>query len=66
MVSESFCLFRAHDLQKTGEGGGIDGEDIRVHRVFLDNVTEQIATWRAEGFAIDVKLLLLLGSELSR
>lgn len=66
MVSESFCLFRAHDLQKTGDGGGVDGEDIRVHRVPLDQLAGQIAAWRAEGFAIDVKLLLLLGAELSR
>ena len=25
MVSESFTLFRAHDLEKTGEGGGVEG-----------------------------------------
>lgn len=62
MVSESFTLFRAHDLQKTGEGGGVDGEDIRVHRVPLDGLSAQIAAWRTEGFAIDVKLLLLLGA----
>lgn len=62
MVSESFTLFRAHDLVKTGEGGGVDGEDIRVHRVALAGIAEQIAAWRAEGFAIDVKLLLLLGA----
>ena len=66
MVSESFCLFRAHDLQKTGEGGGVDGEDIRVHRVPLDELPQRVAAWRADGFAIDVKLLLLLGPELSR
>jgi ADP-ribose pyrophosphatase len=62
MVSESFTLFRAHDLTRTGEGGGVDGEDIRVHRVPLAGLKEQIATWRREGFAIDVKLLLLLGA----
>lgn len=62
MVSESFTLFRAHDLVKTGEGGGVDGEDIRVHRVPLASLGEQVAAWRAEGFAIDVKLLLLLGA----
>jgi ADP-ribose pyrophosphatase len=66
MVSESFCLFRAHDLEKTGEGGGVDGEDICVHRVPIADVPGRIASWRAEGFAIDVKLLLLLGGELSR
>ena len=61
MVSESFTLFRAHGLIRTGEGGGVDGEDIRVHRVPLADIGEKIASWRADGFAIDVKLLLLLG-----
>lgn len=65
MVSESFTLFRAHDLRRTGEGGGVDGEDIHVHRVALHRLSEQVAAWRAEGFAIDVKLLLLLGTELA-
>ena len=62
MVSESFSLFRAHDLVKTGEGGGVEGEDIRVHRVPLNAIHERIAAWRKDGFAIDVKLLLLLGA----
>ena len=65
MVSESFSLFRAHDLVKTGEGGGVDGEDIRVHRIALDALPRQVAAWRAEGFAIDVKLLLLLGGSIT-
>jgi len=62
MVSESFTLFRAHDLVKTGEGGGVEGEDIVVHRVPLATLHEQIADWRAQGYAMDVKLLLLLGA----
>lgn len=62
MVSESFTLFRAHDLEKTGEGGGVEGEDIHVHRVPLAGLTARIAAWRAEGYAMDVKLLLLLGA----
>lgn len=62
MVSESFTLFRAHALERTGEGGGVDGEDIRVYRVPLDQLTDFIADWRAQGFAVDVKLLLLLGA----
>jgi ADP-ribose pyrophosphatase len=64
MVSESFRLFRAHDLRKVGDGGGVPGEDIRVHRVPLDGLGEWIAARRAEGYAMDVKLLTLLGPSL--
>jgi ADP-ribose pyrophosphatase len=62
MVSETFTLVRAHDLVKVGEGGGVAGEDIIVHRVPLDDIAGYIEAKRAEGFVIDVKMLLLLGS----
>ncbi|MEJ7933146.1 NUDIX hydrolase [Sphingobium sp. AN558] len=64
MVSESFTLFRAHDLVKNGPGGGVDGEDIRVLRVPLVDIHARIAALRGEGYAIDVKILLLLGAGL--
>ncbi len=62
MVSESFTLFRAHGLQKVGDGGGVEGEGIIVHCVALDGLADWLAVKRAEGYAVDVKLLLLLGS----
>lgn len=62
MVSESFTLFRAHDLTRAGDGGGVEGEDIVVHRVSLASLEAQIARWRDAGYAMDVKLLLLLGA----
>ena len=61
MVSESFSLFRAFDLEKVGDGGGVPGEGIRVHRAPLASLPDWIAVRRAEGYAVDVKLLLLLG-----
>jgi ADP-ribose pyrophosphatase len=61
MVSESFTLLRAHDLVKVGEGGGVESEDIVVHRVPLAEIAQAVARWRAEGYAIDVKMLTLLG-----
>ncbi|MGE4323574.1 MAG: NUDIX hydrolase [Sphingobium sp.] len=64
MVSESFTLFRATGMRKTGEGGGVAGEDIHVHRVPVAAIADRIAAWRREGYAIDVKLLLLLGADL--
>lgn len=64
MVSEGFTLVRATGLARMGEGGGVDGEDIAVHRVALNGVAAFVADRRAAGVAIDVKLLLLLGVSL--
>ena len=60
LVTEGFTLTRAHGLTRIGEGGGLEGEDIIVHRVPLAEVPAFIAAKRGEGLAIDVKLLLLL------
>ncbi len=60
MVSESFTLFRAGELTRVGEGGGVPGEDITVHRVALDGLPDFVAGQRTAGKAVDVKLLLLL------
>jgi len=64
MVSESFTLVRAHDLERVGDGGGVEGEGITVHRVKLTEVPDFVATCRTQGMAIDVKLLLVLGQSL--
>ena len=67
MVTESFTLVRVEGLRKVGAGGGIGEEDITLHRVPLADVPAFVAARRAEGFAIDVKILLLLaGTVLSR
>ena len=66
MVGETFTLVRAGGLTKAGDGGGVAGEDIVVHRVALDAIPAFIAAKRAEGLAMDVKLLLLLGAGLIR
>ena len=62
MVSEGFTLVRATGLTKISEGGGNGDEDITVHRVPLADIAAFVATKRAEGLMMDVKLLLLLGS----
>jgi ADP-ribose pyrophosphatase len=61
MSSEGFTLLRAEGLTKVGQGGGVAGEDIEVHRVKLEAVADFVARRRAEGVAADAKLLLLLG-----
>lgn len=62
MVSESFSLFRASGLTRIHAGGGVEGEDILVHRVPLSSMNTYVADRRAEGMAIDVKLLIALGA----
>ena len=64
LVGESFTLVRAHDLARIHAGGGVDGENITVHRVALADVARFVAAKRDAGCAIDVKLLMLLGSTL--
>ena len=60
MVSEGFTLVRASGLTQVSAGGGVEGENITVHRVPLGEIAAFVAAKRAEGVAIDVKMLLLL------
>ena len=60
MLSEGFTLVRAHGVRKVGQGGGDENEDIKVHLVPRSEVANFLEQKRAEGFGMDVKLLLLL------
>jgi ADP-ribose pyrophosphatase len=60
MLSEGFTLVRAHGLRKIGEGGGDENEDINVHLVPRAEIPNFVEQKRAEGFGVDVKLLLLM------
>lgn len=62
MVSESYTLLRATGLTRVGEGGGVEGENITVHRVKLSALEQFVAEARQRGVAIDGKMLLLLGA----
>jgi ADP-ribose pyrophosphatase len=61
IVSEGFTLVRAHGVRRIGEGGGDENEDIEVHFVARPDIPNFIDQKRAEGFGIDVKLLLFMG-----
>jgi ADP-ribose pyrophosphatase len=60
MLSESFTLVRAHGVRKVGEGGGDENEDINVHLVARADIPNFLEQKRAEGFGVDVKLLLFM------
>ena len=64
MVSESFFFVRAQDLVKVSDGGGVEGENITVHRIPLNDVESFMAIKRSEGCAIDAKLLMLIAPSL--
>lgn len=66
LVTEGFTLTRAYGLTRIGDGGGLEGEDIIVHRVPMAQVPAFVAARRAEGKAVDVKLLLLLAATMLR
>jgi ADP-ribose pyrophosphatase len=61
MVSEGFTLVRATGLTRVSDGGGLPEEDITVHRVPLAGIVDFVAAKRAEGVAIDVRIMMLLG-----
>jgi len=64
MVSESFTLLVATGLTKVGEGGGVGGEEIVVHRVPLAGIEDFVAAKRADGCGIDVRVAMLLAGGL--
>jgi ADP-ribose pyrophosphatase len=61
ILAESFTLVRAHGVRKIGDGGGDDDEDINVHLVARADISNFIEQKRAEGFGIDVRLLIFTG-----
>lgn len=66
MVSESFTLLVATGLTRVGAGGGVDSEDIIVHRVPIGGIADFVAAKRAEGCGIDVRVAMLLAGGLLR
>ena len=60
MIAESFTLVRATGLSRVGDGGGTEHEDIMVHMVPRAEIDAFLDRKRAEGLAIDAKLLLFL------
>ncbi len=64
MTSETFTLVRATELTRIGAGGGVEGESIAVHQVPLAELSGFVAAKRAEGVAIDAKLLIVLAASI--
>ncbi len=56
LSAERMTFFLATGLQKVHEGGGDESEDIVVHEVPISEVTGWLASRRAEGMLIDIKI----------
>jgi ADP-ribose pyrophosphatase len=56
ITSETVAFYRAYGLQQRGEGGGISGEDITVHRIPRNVVTDWLRRKHGEGVLIDLKI----------
>lgn len=61
MVAEGFTLVR---MTGVTPGGAKSEEDIAVHLVERDKIADFVAHCRGEGLAVDVKMLLLLASDI--
>jgi ADP-ribose pyrophosphatase len=56
LSTEVVTLLRAHELRRRGEGGGVEGERIRVHAVPLGEVAGWLAAREAAGVLVDPKV----------
>jgi ADP-ribose pyrophosphatase len=56
ITSELVTFYRARGLTKRGEGGGVGGEDITVHRIPRNAVADWLKRKNGEGVLIDLKV----------
>ena len=60
LSDETISFVAAHDLVKTGPGGGDDSEDIRVHAISSDTIDNWLAGRHEAGLGIDSKIYTAL------
>ena len=60
LTAEFLYLFLARELVREHAGGGVDGEDIVVHRVPLTELRGWLLAKEADGLAIDFKIAAAL------
>jgi ADP-ribose pyrophosphatase len=56
ITSERVTLFRALDLRRAGEGGGVAHEDITVHEVPLSEIVTWLEAKSKSGVLVDPKV----------
>ncbi|MBV9497181.1 MAG: NUDIX hydrolase [Acidobacteria bacterium] len=58
ITSEILTIYRARDVRKVGEGGGVDGEKIQVHLVPLGDVRRWLRQKQDKAVMIDLKVAM--------
>ena len=56
MSNERIAFVRATNLVRTGDGGGVDGEEITVHAIPRAQAPMWLLQKQAEGYELDLKL----------
>lgn len=54
--NETISFFLAQRLEKIEQGGGVDGEDIKVHEVLLSRIPAWLRKKQREGLLVDPKV----------
>lgn len=60
LTAETSYFVRVHGLVRVGAGGGVDGEDIRVHCIALAEVDDWLDAQRAAGLQVDARIYAAL------
>lgn len=60
LSDEVITCFRASGLHREGPGGGVEGEDITVHEVPLENLRSWLSEQAARGIGSDPKIFAAL------
>jgi len=60
LADEIMIIFLARKTIKIDEGGGVDGENIKVHIVKLDQVHNKLQDFIKKGLVIDLKIYAAL------
>lgn len=60
LSDEEVVFYLAHELEKTGDGGGDGSEDITVHPIAIGDIDRWLDEQRAQGKALDPKIFAAL------
>jgi ADP-ribose pyrophosphatase len=56
ITNEVVTFFLATGLEKVGDGGGVDGENIKVHEIDLEGLPLWVASMKKQGFETSATL----------